>query len=162
MGWIRRWGSLWLTFPSVSAPQFVSILLLYLVPLLRRTKGPTLWSSLFYRVLWSVNCILGILSFWDNIYLSVSPVFWGTNKLIPSVIAIPPAMQECSTFYTSSWASTASWVFFPPLAILNGVRWKLRVILICISLITLKIRHNTTWGSSYTTLEHKPRRCWSM
>jgi hypothetical protein len=25
MGWIPRWGSLWMAFPSVSAPQFVSI-----------------------------------------------------------------------------------------------------------------------------------------
>jgi hypothetical protein len=25
MGWITRWGSLWMAFPSVSAPQFASI-----------------------------------------------------------------------------------------------------------------------------------------
>jgi hypothetical protein len=25
VGWIPRWGSLWMTFPSVSAPQFVSL-----------------------------------------------------------------------------------------------------------------------------------------
>jgi hypothetical protein len=25
MGWILRWGSLWTAFPSISAPQFVSV-----------------------------------------------------------------------------------------------------------------------------------------
>jgi hypothetical protein len=25
MGWIPRWGSLWMAFPSVSAPHFVSL-----------------------------------------------------------------------------------------------------------------------------------------
>jgi hypothetical protein len=25
MGWIPRWGSLWMAFPSVSAPHFVSV-----------------------------------------------------------------------------------------------------------------------------------------
>jgi hypothetical protein len=31
MGWIPRWGSLWLAFPSVSTPHFVSIWVSYLV-----------------------------------------------------------------------------------------------------------------------------------
>ena len=41
-------------------------------PLLRRTEAYTLWSSFFLSFMWSVNCILGIPSFWSNIHLSVS------------------------------------------------------------------------------------------
>ena len=33
-------------------------------------KAPTFWSS-FLSFMWSVNCILGIQSFWANIHLSV-------------------------------------------------------------------------------------------
>jgi hypothetical protein len=42
-----------------------------LFPLLRRTETFTLWSSFFLRFIWSVSCVLGILSFWTNIYFSV-------------------------------------------------------------------------------------------
>jgi hypothetical protein len=51
MGWIPRWGSLWMVVPSVSALNFVSVTpsMGILFPLLRR-----------------------ILSFWANIRLSVS------------------------------------------------------------------------------------------
>jgi len=31
-----------------------------------------LWSSIFLSVMWYVNCMLGILNFWDTIHLSVS------------------------------------------------------------------------------------------
>jgi hypothetical protein len=41
-------------------------------PLLRRTEVSTVWFSFFLTFMWSVNCILGILSFWANIHLSVS------------------------------------------------------------------------------------------
>jgi hypothetical protein len=63
-----------MAFPSVSDPHFVSILapMSILFPLLRKTKAPTLWFSFFLSFMWSVNCILGILSFWANIHLSVS------------------------------------------------------------------------------------------
>jgi hypothetical protein len=39
VGYIHRWGSLWMTFPSVSTPHFVSVSLSIgiLFPLLRRT-----------------------------------------------------------------------------------------------------------------------------
>jgi hypothetical protein len=57
MGWIPWWGSLWIAFVSVSPPMGI------LFPLLRRTKVFTLWSSFFLSFMWSVNCILGILSF---------------------------------------------------------------------------------------------------
>jgi hypothetical protein len=43
-----------------------------LSPLLSRTEASTLWFSFFLSFTWSVNCILGIPSFWANIHLSVS------------------------------------------------------------------------------------------
>jgi hypothetical protein len=51
MGWIPKWGSLWMIVPSVCALNFVSVTssMGILFPLLRR-----------------------ILSFWANIHLSVS------------------------------------------------------------------------------------------
>jgi len=57
-----------------SPPHFVSVfpLLSILFSLLRRTEASTLWSSFFVSFIWSVNCILDILSFGANIHLSVS------------------------------------------------------------------------------------------
>jgi hypothetical protein len=43
-----------------------------LFPLLKRNEACTFGSFFFLSFLWSVNCILGILSFWDNMHLSVS------------------------------------------------------------------------------------------
>jgi hypothetical protein len=45
MGWISKWGSLWMVFPSVSAPHFVSVSppMGILSHLLRWTKVSTLW-----------------------------------------------------------------------------------------------------------------------
>ena len=47
MGWDPRWSSLWMAFPSVSAPHFVSIFppVSMLFSLLRSTEASTLWSS---------------------------------------------------------------------------------------------------------------------
>jgi hypothetical protein len=42
------------------------------VPILRRMEVSTLCSYFFLSFMWSVNCILGIPSFWANIHLSVS------------------------------------------------------------------------------------------
>jgi hypothetical protein len=74
VGWIPRWGSLCMAFPSVSAPHFVSIFppLSILFPLLRRIEASTLWSDFLLRFTWPVSYILGILSFCANIHLSVS------------------------------------------------------------------------------------------
>jgi hypothetical protein len=74
MGWIPRWGNLWMVPPSVSALNFVSAILSMgiLLPFLRRNKVSTLWSSFFLSLMYFANCILGILSFWANICLSVS------------------------------------------------------------------------------------------
>jgi len=47
----------------------------YFVPILRSTEVSTLWSSFFLSFMWSVNCILVILSFWAKIHLSVSAYY---------------------------------------------------------------------------------------
>ena len=73
MGWILRWVSHWMAFPSISAPHFVSGIppVDISVPFLRRTEVPTLRFS-FYSFMWSRICILGILSFQANINLYMS------------------------------------------------------------------------------------------
>jgi hypothetical protein len=60
--------------PSVSAPNFVSVSpsVGILFPLLRRMKVSILWSSFSLSFMCFANYILGILSFWANIHLSVS------------------------------------------------------------------------------------------
>jgi hypothetical protein len=70
MRWISRWDTLWMTFPSVFIPQFVSVFppMSILFPLLRRTEASTLWSFFFLSFMWSVNCILANLSIWANIH----------------------------------------------------------------------------------------------
>jgi hypothetical protein len=74
MGWVPGWGSLWMVHPFVLAPNFVSVTpsigILFLI--LRRNEVATHWSSFFLVVLCFANYILGILSFWANIHLSVS------------------------------------------------------------------------------------------
>ena len=74
MGWIPRWGSLWMVHPFVSAPNFVSVTpsMGVLFPILRRGEVSTFWSSFFLSFMCFANCMLGILSFWANIHLSVS------------------------------------------------------------------------------------------
>jgi len=59
------WGSLWMAFPSDSAPRFVSIFspVSILFPIIRRTETFTLWHSFFLSFMWSVNFIVGILIF---------------------------------------------------------------------------------------------------
>ena len=74
MGWIPGWGSLWMVLSSISALNFVSVTpsMGILFPILRRNEVSTLWSSFFLSFMCFANCILGILSFWANIHLSVS------------------------------------------------------------------------------------------
>jgi hypothetical protein len=74
MGWIPGWDSLWMVHPFILAPNFVSVTpsMGVLFPILRRNEASTLWSSFFLIFLCFANCILGILSFWANICLSVS------------------------------------------------------------------------------------------
>ena len=63
-----------MVIPSVSAPHFVSVSpsMGILFPLLRRIEASTLWSFFFLSFMYFANCILGILSFWANILLSVT------------------------------------------------------------------------------------------
>ena len=60
--------------PPLSLPDFSLPLppMIILFPFLSRTKAFTLWSSFFLNFIWSVSCIVGILSFFHNIHLSVS------------------------------------------------------------------------------------------
>jgi hypothetical protein len=64
-----------LDVPSfVSAPTSVSVTpsMSVLFPIQRRGELSTFWSSFFFSFMCFSNCILGILSFWANIHLSVS------------------------------------------------------------------------------------------
>ena len=74
MGWIPRWGSLWMVLSSVSALNFVSGIpsMGILFPILRRNEVSTFWSSFFLSFMCFAHCIMGSLSFWVNIHLSVS------------------------------------------------------------------------------------------
>ena len=60
--------------PFVLAPNFVSVTpsMDVFFPIIRRNEVSTVWSSFFLIFLCFSNCILGILSFWANIHLSVS------------------------------------------------------------------------------------------
>jgi hypothetical protein len=59
MGWIPGYGSLYMVYPFVSAPNFVSVTpsMGVLFPILRRGKVSTLWS-LFLSFMCLANCIL--------------------------------------------------------------------------------------------------------
>jgi hypothetical protein len=74
MEWTPGWGSLWMVLPSVSALNFVSVTpymgILFFI--LRRNEVSTFWSSFFLSFICFANGILGILSFWANIHLSMS------------------------------------------------------------------------------------------
>ena len=66
-----------MAFPSISVLHFVSVTppMGILFPLLRRAKTSKLLYYFFLSFMWSVNCILVILSFWANIHLSVSAYY---------------------------------------------------------------------------------------
>jgi hypothetical protein len=68
MGWIPKWGSLWMVIPSVSGVNFVSVTpsMCIWCPLLRSIEISTLWSSFFLTFMCFANCILSILSSWAN------------------------------------------------------------------------------------------------
>ena len=72
--WMPSWGSLWMVYPFVLATNFVSVtpFMGILFPNLRRNEVSILWSYFFLIFLYFAICILGILSFWANIHLSVS------------------------------------------------------------------------------------------
>ena len=73
MGWIPRWVSLWMVL-LLSQLQIVPLQLLpwvFCSSILRRRQVSTFWSS-FLSFMCFVNCILGSLSFWATIHLSVN------------------------------------------------------------------------------------------
>jgi hypothetical protein len=86
MGRIPRRGSLWMVFPSILSPNFVSVTpsMGILFPILRRNEVSTFWSSFFLSFMCFANCMLDILSFWANIHLSVS-----TYHVCSFVIGLP-------------------------------------------------------------------------
>jgi hypothetical protein len=86
MGWIHRCSSLWIVLPCVSAPNFVSVTPStgILFPIIGRGKVSTLWSLFFLSFMCFANCLLGIVSFWTNIHLSVS-----TYHVSSFVIGLP-------------------------------------------------------------------------
>jgi hypothetical protein len=70
MGWIPRWGSLWMVLSSVSAKNFLSVTpsMGILFPVLRRSKESTLWFPFFLSFMCIANYVLDILSFCANIH----------------------------------------------------------------------------------------------
>ena len=60
MGWIPRYGSLYMVHPLFSAPNFVSVThsMGVLFPILRSGKVSTLWSSFFLNFMRLASCIL--------------------------------------------------------------------------------------------------------
>jgi hypothetical protein len=107
MGWIPGCGGLWMVHPFVSAPNFVSVTssMGILFPILRRNEVSTHWSSFFFIFLCFANCIMGILSFWANIHLSVSAyqvtsfVIWFTSlRMISSTYIHLPKNSINSLF----------------------------------------------------------------
>jgi hypothetical protein len=63
MGWIPRWGSLWMVLSSVSALNFVTPSMGVLFPILKRSEVSTLWSSFFLSFMCFANCILYLAVF---------------------------------------------------------------------------------------------------
>ena len=85
MGWIPGWGSLWIVYPFILAPNFVSVtpFMGILFPVLRRNEV-SMCLSFFLIFLHFANCFLDILSFWANMHLSVS-----TYHVSSFVIGLP-------------------------------------------------------------------------
>ena len=85
IGWTPRWGSLWMVNPFILALNVVSAIpsMDTLLSILGRNEISMNCSS-FLIFLCFVNCILGILGFWDNIHLPVSAC-----KVTSFVIGLP-------------------------------------------------------------------------
>ena len=80
-GAVSGWSLLLSQLQTVSVTPSMGTLF----PLLRRIEVFILWSSFFLSFMWFANCILGILSFWVNIHLSVSEY-----HVCSFVIGLPP------------------------------------------------------------------------
>ena len=83
----------WSFFQSLLHTLSLHLLPWVFFPLLRKTEVSILWSSFFLSFIWSLNCILRIPSFWDNIYFSVTVLFcdWVTllGMIFSSSIHLP-------------------------------------------------------------------------
>jgi hypothetical protein len=81
-----------------------------LFPLLGRTKASTFWSSFLWIFIWSVNCILGILSFVANIHLSVS-----AYHMCPFVTGLPHSWWriELEIWWGLHWICWFLWERWP-------------------------------------------------
>jgi hypothetical protein len=69
MGWILRWGSLWMAFPSIFAPLFVPAL-----PLDRSYSG-----LIFLRLVWPLPQLGSMPNHWISsvqVLSSICLVFW--------------------------------------------------------------------------------------
>ena len=99
MGWIPGWNSLWMVFPSVSAPNFVSVSssMGILFPIQRRNKVSTLWSSFFLSILLSFFPLDGFRSFVkDQVTIGEWVHFW-----VFTSIPVPYTMQFLSQLLCS-------------------------------------------------------------
>ena len=67
-GAVSGWSFLFSQLQTVSVTPSMGILF----PIIRTNEVSTLWSSFISSFMRFANCILGILSFWVNIHLSVS------------------------------------------------------------------------------------------
>jgi hypothetical protein len=87
MGWIPRWGSLWMVHPFFSAPNFVSVTasMGVLFPILRRDKVSILWSSFFLSFMCFTHCILGIVEY---TYSRKIDIKWRDEIAIPQSKAL--------------------------------------------------------------------------
>ena len=66
------------------SPSLLIHPVIILFPLLSRTEAFTFYSFFFLSFIWSMSCMVGILSFFPNIYLSVS-----TYHVCSFVIGLP-------------------------------------------------------------------------
>ena len=113
MGWIPKWGSLWMVITSVFASYFVSVTpsMGISLSLLRRIEVSTLWSSFFLSFMCFVNCTLWIQSYWAYIHLSVSASHVYSYVIgLPNSGWYPPDPSICLRMY--KFIVFNSWVVF--------------------------------------------------
>ena len=114
MGWIPRWVSLWMVL-LLSQLQIVPLQLLpwvFCSSILRRRQVSTFWSS-FLSFMCFTNCILDILSFWDNIHLSVCNLPEPETCLLGggachSIVLPHPQLEPAALLFQSHYVFTCN------------------------------------------------------